>query len=150
MNICRFNKCLSKLLNIPVLFVTGNFTYFSWYIFSEHTFNPFPEISIRMLFSCYKNNIKNNWDFRWFSPPPFWKFFKKLSTHSTPLCKLKTEWQIWKTRKNGLEWYMECAFFVLKIFWQSIFMFPIDKIKFCKFHSSNCSGCSVRFLGLSE
>ena len=32
---------LSKLLNLLVLSVIGNFTYFSWYTFSEHSSNLF-------------------------------------------------------------------------------------------------------------
>ena len=32
---------LSKLLNFSVLSAIGNFTYFSWYTFSEHTLNLF-------------------------------------------------------------------------------------------------------------
>ena len=42
---------------------------------------------IRMQFSCYKDNIKNHQDFKRYPPPPFWKFFRKLPTHFTLLCK---------------------------------------------------------------
>ena len=36
---CLQNDVLT--CNLPVLFVTENFTYYSWYTFSEHTFNLF-------------------------------------------------------------------------------------------------------------
>ena len=36
---CLRNDVLT--CNLPVLFVTENFTYYSWYTFSEHTFNLF-------------------------------------------------------------------------------------------------------------
>ena len=67
-----------------------------------------------------------------YPPTPFWKFFKKLPAHSTPLCK-------------SIIVSQNCVFlFVLKIFSQFIVVCPINLLKFCKFPSLNCSACSVR------
>ena len=58
------------------------------------------------------------------SSPPFCKFFEKLSTHSTLLCKLMTVSENGKYAKLQIMDYnniWHVSFFVLKIFSQSIF-----------------------------
>ena len=73
--------------------------------------------------------------------PSFLEVLQKTSSplHTSSLHKLMTvllsKWQIYETPNNV---------FVLKIFLQSIFVRPINLTKFCKFPSSNCTGCLVR------
>ena len=87
------------------------------------------ENGIRIKFNCCKNNMKNHWVFIQMVPsPPFRKFFRKLPTHSTPICSKLTT-----VSKYGFEiygmimiiniwykymiWYMVCVFcFVKNIF----------------------------------
>ena len=78
-----------------------------------------------------------------FPSPPFWKFFKKLPTHSTPLFKLTAVSKYGKLEIMDWNIYGMCLF-LLKIFSQSIFICPINMPKLFKSPSSNCSGCSVR------
>ena len=73
--------------------------------------------------------------------PSFLEVLLKTSSplHTSSLRKLMTvllsKWQICETPNNV---------FVLKIFLQSIFICPINLTKFCKFPSSNSTGCLVR------
>ena len=78
------------------------------------------ENGIRIKFNCCKNNIKNHWVFIQMVPsPPFWKFFRKLPTHSTPLCSKLTT-----VSRYGFEWYMVSIFcFVKNIFAIHLFMY---------------------------
>ena len=59
------------------------------------------------------------WDFRWFPPTPFWKFFKSFRpTHSTPLCKLKTENDKYeKLKKKDWNDIWNVSFLCWKYFW---------------------------------
>ena len=104
------------------------------------------ENCIMMWFSCYKTNIKNHQVCVQMVPsPPYWKFFRKLSTHSTSLCKLMTVSKYGKLQMMAdSNWIMYGISFFVKILLQSIFICPINLPKFFQFPNSTCAGCSVR------